>query len=136
VIVVDTNVVAYLLIEGDKTPAARVVWQRDPAWRLPPLWRSEFLNVLATSVRADVLDAAQARDAWQRASVLLARSEVEPGAEAVLSLAIAHGLSAYDAHFVAVAESLGVTLVTEDRRILAARADVAVSMAAFASAQG
>jgi hypothetical protein len=56
VIDADTNLVAYLLIDGDATPQARAAWQKDPDWILPPLWRSEFLNVLATSVRHGVLD--------------------------------------------------------------------------------
>jgi len=55
VIVSDTNLVAYLLINGDHTATARAVYQRDPDWRLPPLWRAEFLNVLTTTVRKGVL---------------------------------------------------------------------------------
>jgi len=51
VIVVDVNVVAYFLIEGEHTERARELWRRDPDWRLPPLWRHEYLNVLATFVR-------------------------------------------------------------------------------------
>ena len=43
-IVVDTNLVSYLLIEGKRTVEARQVRQRDPDCVLPPLWRGEFLN--------------------------------------------------------------------------------------------
>lgn len=135
-IVVDTNVIAYLLIEGDRTPAARDVWARDPHWRVPPLWRAELLNVLATSVRAGVLDADQARTVWLRATSLLSGGEEEPGGEAVLASAIRHGLSAYDAQFVVVAERLGVRLVTNDVRVLRARPDIALSMEAFVGGEG
>ena len=52
-IVVDTNVIAYVLIEGDKTALAQQVAKKDPDWKVPPLWRHEFLNVLATSAYSD-----------------------------------------------------------------------------------
>ena len=32
-VVVDTNVVAYLLIEGDRTAEAQALYARDPDWR-------------------------------------------------------------------------------------------------------
>jgi hypothetical protein len=44
-IVADTNLVAQLILELDLTEQAQRVYQRDPDWRLPELWRHEFLNV-------------------------------------------------------------------------------------------
>ena len=55
-IVVDPNVIAYLLIEGERTEEARRAWLRDRDWLVPPLWRSDYLNVLWVSVRAAVLE--------------------------------------------------------------------------------
>ena len=130
-IVADTNLVAYLLIEGDRTPIARQVYTRDPDWRLPPLWRSEFLNVLATSVRAGVLTHEQAQGAWSAGKRRFADAEVEPGGEAVLAAALKRGISAYDAQFVVVAERLSARLVTSDRRLTAACPERAVSPADF-----
>ena len=130
-IVADTNLVSYLLITGEHTEGARRVHARDPDWRVPPLWRSELLNVLATTVRADVLDAAQAGAVWESAVSLLRGREVHPRGDAVLRAALRDGLSAYDAQFVVVAEDLGVALVTSDRRVLAARPGLAVSIEAF-----
>ena len=46
-IVVDVNVVAYLLIAGDKPSLAQQAWERDSHWRVPALWRHEMLNILA-----------------------------------------------------------------------------------------
>jgi predicted nucleic acid-binding protein len=132
VIVADTNLVSYLLIEGERTEQARRIWQRDPAWILPPLWRSEFLNVLALSVRATVLSTEQARASWQHAASLFRSSEVEPEGPAVLDAALRLGISAYDAHFVVVAERLGVKLVTHDRELLDLCPDRTVSMRQFA----
>jgi predicted nucleic acid-binding protein len=127
-IVADTSLVAYLLIDGTRTRQARAVWQRDPDWRLPPLWRSEFLNVLATAVKASVLDADEAHVAWANAVSIFRGREVEPEASDVLSTAIRHGISAYDAQFVVVARGLGAKLVTADRRLRNACPDVAVAI--------
>ena len=131
-IVADTNLVGYLLIEGERTTEARRIWRRDADWMLPPLWRSEFLNVLALSVRAGELGAGQARLCWQRAAALFRSSELEPGGTAVLETALRLGISAYDAHFVVVAEELGAMLVTADRELLERCPEQAVSMARFA----
>jgi predicted nucleic acid-binding protein len=130
-IVADTNLVAYLLIEGEKTPAARRVWREDAHWLLPPLWRSEFLNVLTLTVRASVLTEAQALRTWRVATALFSRSEREPTGEAVLEAAVRLGLSAYDAQFVVLAEAQGVPLVTGDRKILRACPGLAVSLESF-----
>ncbi|MDH3228124.1 MAG: type II toxin-antitoxin system VapC family toxin [Thermoleophilia bacterium] len=135
-IVADTNLVSYLLIDGDRTEAARRVWARDPEWILPTLWRSEFLNVLATMVRLGHLEARDATSVWRRALSLVSRSETEPEGERVLGTAIEHGISACDAQFVAVAEVLEAPLVTCDRALAAACSHVAVEAERFGRRTG
>lgn len=132
-IVADTNLISYLLIAGERTDQARRIWRRDPVWIMPPLWRSEFLNVLALSVRASLLRADRARASWRRAADLFRSSELEPAASAVLDTAIRLDISAYDAHFIVVAEQAGVHLVTNDRELLDRCPELTVSMAAFAA---
>lgn len=131
-ITADTNLVAYLLIEGEHTEAARGVWKKDPDWRVPSLWRSEFLSVLVVAVRSGVLTREPAEEAWLRALTLFGRREEAPPGAAVIDEALTSGISAYDAHFVVVARRLGVPLVTGDRTILEACPDVATSPRAFA----
>jgi predicted nucleic acid-binding protein len=126
VIVADTNLISYLLIEGERTESAREVWRKDPDWVVPPLWRSEFLNVLATVTRAGVLSDQQAMTAWRRGRRLFGAKEVEPEGERVLRLAIRRGISAYDAHFVVVAEDLAVKLHSFDRRLVDRCLEIAV----------
>ena len=46
-IVADTNLIVYLFITGDKTALAQEVLAKDPHWIVPPLWQSEFRNVIA-----------------------------------------------------------------------------------------
>ena len=131
-IIADTNLVAYLLIEGAHTEAAKAVWEKDSNWMLPTIWRSEFLNVLATAVRAEVLTAEQAHETWHIALTIFGRNEVEPSGDDVLDQAAERNLSAYDAQFAVAASDLDVQLVTSDRRLLAACSDFAVTPEQFA----
>lgn len=130
-IVADTNLVAYLLIEGTQTATAKAVWEKDPQWMLPTIWRSELLNVLTTSVRADVLTLEQAHETWHVALTIFGNSEIEPEGDDVLDQAAERNLSAYDAQFVVAASDLDVPLVTSDRRLLAACTDLAMNPEQF-----
>lgn len=130
-IVADTNLVAYLLIEGTQTAVAKAVWEKDSQWMLPTIWRSEFLNVLTTSVRAGVLTLEQAHGTWHLALTIFGQSEVQPEGGDVLNRAAERNLSAYDAQFAVAADDLDVPLVTSDRRLLTACTDIAVSPERF-----
>lgn len=132
-IVADTNLVAYLLIEGKQTAAARAVWEKDSDWMVPTIWRSEFLNVLTTAVRAGVLTIVEAHETWHVAITIFGESEVEPSGDDVLDRAAERNLSAYDAQFAVAALDLEAPLVTSDRRLLAACPDIAVTPEHFTS---
>jgi PIN domain len=60
VIVVDTSVLVYLLLPGERTEQSERVFRRDPVWAAPRLWRSEFRNVLAVYMRRGPLALDQA----------------------------------------------------------------------------
>ena len=47
-VLVDTNIVVYLLIEGDRTSSAQALYARDPNWRSEAFMLVEFTNVLTT----------------------------------------------------------------------------------------
>ena len=66
-IVADANVVAYLILQGQQTEWAQAVLRMDPEWRLPPLWRHELLNVLATFVRHEGADVEAVLAKWDEA---------------------------------------------------------------------
>ncbi|MCU0724327.1 MAG: type II toxin-antitoxin system VapC family toxin [Planctomycetes bacterium] len=117
-IVCDTNLVAYLLIGGPLTDVAREVLRKDPVWVAPPLWRSEFRNVLSGYLRRKELALPDALDLVRLAEDLLARRERAPSSADVLSIVARSGCSAYDGEFVALAEELSVRLVTSDRPLL------------------
>ena len=129
-IVADTNLIAYSLIEGPFTADAHRVMQMDEEWLAPPLWQSEFLNVLWLSIRTKVISHARADEAYSRAEVLVRTAE-RPVAQRALALAVSSGCSTYDCEFVALAKDRRVPLVTNDQKVLAAFPDVAVSIQEF-----
>jgi|SRR5580658_3880252 predicted nucleic acid-binding protein len=126
---VDANVVAYLLIEGEHSKAARAIWVADPDWRLPALWHHEFLNVLATLGRTRNVARSELVETWRTAHALLANADHEIDGESALVIALDHRLSAYDAQYVAVARALKTHLVTEDQKLRRALPDETSSLA-------
>ena len=116
-IVVDTNVIAYLFLPGDHTESARRTLERDPAWTAPLLWRSELRNVLATSLHHGHVRFDEAIAVMNLATEVMAGGEYEVDSGDVLRLVAESPCSAYDCEFVALAQELGVPLVTADRRI-------------------
>lgn len=130
-IVVDTNVIAFLLIEGDRTAQAEGVFKRDTDWVAPYLWRSEFRSVLAFYVRKRRIHLDDAIALMQEAEVLMQGREFEVESARVLELAESSKCSAYDCEYVTLAERLGVKLVTSDRKVLKAFSWIAIDMASF-----
>lgn len=132
-IVVDANVVVYLLTPGSHSELAWAAAERDDDWRVPALWRSEVRNALLEFVRAGQLDATDAIASMNRAERLLIGSSHEVDSAHVLELAISSGCSAYDCEYVSLAQTLDVRLVTSDREILAAFPERAVDLQAYAA---
>jgi predicted nucleic acid-binding protein len=128
-IVVDSNVLAYLLIEGEKTPTARALFERDPDWHSASFAPLELTNILATSIRVARLDDTSANLALAKALTLMENSLHELPQLQVLALANRLRISAYDAFYLGVAIELGVPLVTEDRRLREAAPDRCISLA-------
>ena len=119
-IVVDTNVIAYLYLPGDHTRKAEALLESDEDWLAPVLWRSEFRNILAGCIRRGTVTFQVALDLQREAEDLLAGGEHEVDSRLVLDLVRDSDCSAYDCEFVALARSLGVKLATMDKRILKA----------------
>lgn len=119
-IVVDTNVLAYLYLPGEHTAQAEALLERDPQWAAPVLWRSEFRNILAGYIRRSTLTFEQARDIQAEAENLLSGAEHDVDSQRVLELVRDSDCSAYDCEFVALAMKLGVALVTMDAKLLRA----------------
>ena len=129
-IVVDSNVLAYLYLPGEHTAKAEALLEREPEWAAPVLWRSEFRNILAGYLRRKTLTFDQACSIQSEAEGLLCGSEFEVDSQAVLELVRDSDCSAYDCEFVALAIKLDTTLVTVDKQLLRAFPKRAVALAA------
>lgn len=130
-IVVDTNIIAYLLIEGDQTANARQLFARDAGWIVPPLWQYEFLNVLATLVKHGGGKITDALVLWHEAQTLLLNREKVVNLADGLILATQFEISAYDAQFVLLAQNTGCPLITEDRKLVQKFPSLAMSLNNF-----
>lgn len=119
-IVVDTNVVAYLYLPGEHTARAESLLEQDPDWVAPVLWRSEFRNILAGYMRRRLVTFDQARELQAEAESLLSGAEYEVDSRRVLELVRDSDCTAYDCEFAALAVMLGVKLVTMDAKLLKA----------------
>ena len=124
-IVVDTNVIAYLLIPGPWTEAAEELLQAEPVWAAPPLWRSEFRNILAGYLRRGTLSFEQTLALQSTAESLLVGHETSVDSRAVFELVRGSNCFAYDCEFVALARQSGSVLYTLDAKLLAAFPDTA-----------
>lgn len=129
-IVVDSNIVAYLYLPGEYTVAAETLLEKDPVWAAPVLWRSEFRNILAGYMRRGNLTFQQAQDLQSEAEDLLNGAEYEVDSLSVLQLVRDSECSAYDCEFVALAMKLGTKLVTMDRKLLRAFPGITAALSA------
>lgn len=119
-IVVDSNVLAYLYLPSEHTAAAEALFERDPDWAAPILWRSEFRNILAGYLRRKSISFEQAYGLQKEAQNLLTGLEYEVDSRTVLELVRDSDCSAYDCEFIALAMHLDTRLVTMDRKLLRA----------------
>ena len=128
-LLIDTNVVAYLLIEGDHTKAAQKLHSRDSDWRSEAFLLVEFTNLLASSIAMKRMTLSLAGNFLARAVALFDGKLARIPHASVLAVAARHRVSAYDARFLALADQLGRRLVTEDAKLRAAAPALTQSLA-------
>lgn len=130
-IVADTNLIAYFIIPGPQLALAQAVLRKDDVWAAPRLWRSEFRSILVKYLRSGQVGLADALHYVAEAESLMHGHEHDVDSAPVLAVAYASGSSPYDSEFVHLAQSLRVPLVTSDKQILRAYAQLAVSLEDF-----
>ncbi len=130
-IVVDTNIISYFYISGEKSQLAEQLLLADSGWNAPILWRSEFRNVLSQYLRKNILAFDEVLLIIQQAEKLLTDNEFEIPSAHIMQLVSSNNCSAYDCEFVALAQYLGVTLVTEDKKVLREFPDITKSLKSY-----
>jgi predicted nucleic acid-binding protein len=118
VIVVDTNILVHFKVTTPLSSAAQAIFDADPAWYAPYLWRSEFRNALAVRMRHEHLPLAEALLWIREAEDHMYGRERFVDPEQVMRLVATSTCTAYDCEFVALAQELGVPLITTDKQII------------------
>lgn len=133
-IVVDADVIAYFWFEqeSERSHLARRARRIDPHWSAPSLWRSEFRSILWSYMNAGHLTMGQALRFADKAEKDMDGNEFDVATADVLKLVEVSGHSSYDCEYVALASSLGVSLVTGDGKLRKLFPDVAVLLEDFA----
>ena len=127
-IVVDTNIISYFYISGERSNQAEQLLVADPHWHAPILWRSEFRNVLSQYLRKGILAFDEVLLIIQQAEKLLADNEFEIPSAHIMQLVSSSNCSAYDCEFVALAQYLNAPLITADKKVLREFPNVAKSL--------
>lgn len=117
-IVVDTNVITYMTFGSNHSAAVSELYAYDPAWEVPLLWKSEFLNVLALYHSKKIISRDEALKALNFAERLIGSREHRVSAYDILRLTFQSTCSSYDCEFVALSENLSAKLMTYDTKIL------------------
>ena len=126
--VVDTNVVAYLLLGTDAfVKEARAALETVSNLVAPAHWEAELTNVVWMAVRAGILPP---EEGPVRLS-LARRLGVETVATATLCQgallrSVTSGIAVYDTLFVELAARVGCPLLTFDKAVLKAFPDIAI----------
>jgi predicted nucleic acid-binding protein len=131
VIVVDTNVISYFFLAGERTECIVEVFDRDPYWIAPVLWKSEFRSVLTLYIRKRILGIEDAVTLAGHVESFMKGNEYAAATESVLGLSVESGCSSYDCEFVALAVGMDVPLVTTDKKIIRAFPRIALPPEAF-----
>ncbi|NLI77812.1 MAG: type II toxin-antitoxin system VapC family toxin [Candidatus Riflebacteria bacterium] len=117
-IAVDTQVIVYHYLPGEKSELTENLIRRDSDWVTSPLWKYEFRNVLAGFIRKKLVAPLDAvRIAEEAEQFFLNREVLVPPAR-IVELMAKFPCTGYDLEFVAVAQEMGTRLVTNDGDLL------------------
>jgi predicted nucleic acid-binding protein len=117
-IVVDTNILAHFWLPSDSTELCDQLYQKDPQWVSPILWRSEFRNVVSLYLRKELIDLAEALLIMEKAELQMKDQQFQVNSVQVLHHVSESTCSSYDCEFVSLAKDLDLHLITMDKQLL------------------
>jgi len=132
-IVVDTNIISYLLLPTPYSDSVDTLYKLDSYWVAPALWKSEFRNVLALYLRKEIITLEKALQLQEKAESIMIHNEFDISSSQVLTLVDKSSCSSYDCEFVALAHHLNAPLITQDKKLLREFPSTAASVASFLS---
>jgi predicted nucleic acid-binding protein len=132
VIVADATLISYFAVRDElHSELADAVCAADAVWAAPWLWRSEVRSALMKYVNYSGMSLETALLAFSSAEEIVGGREYRVSSERVFELVFRSKCTAYDCEYVALAEELGVPLVTADKQLLKAFPTTAVSLEQF-----
>ncbi|MCH2155870.1 MAG: type II toxin-antitoxin system VapC family toxin [Opitutales bacterium] len=125
-IVVDTNVIAYLILPCKYTEAVERLRSTDDEWIAPDLWIHEMLSILVQNERHGQLESSDCMEILEDALALMKENTHTVAPEKTLRVATQTNCSAYDSQFIALARDFELKLYTFDRKVLRSCPDIAI----------
>ena len=119
-VLIDTNILVFLLLQGEGTSQARELFHFDNDWRSDSFVLVEFSNVLATYLRERELMLGQATRLLATAEAVMQPRLIDVGHTKALESAVEYKVSAYDGRFLAAARQLDRPLITADAKLCSA----------------
>ena len=125
-IVVHTNILAYLFFPSAWSTRAEELKSRINDWVAPDLWKSEFLQIASLYYRKELISWQEAVEAFEMANEFVLSFEIHSAYKEIMTCAKNSSCSLFDCEFVVLAQKLGTKLVTYNNQLLQEFPNIAI----------
>lgn len=125
-IVVDANLIGALFVQGEQSPLAARIFEKDPDWYAPVLWQSEMRSLITSYLRHKLIELNKATQIMGEVHALMVEHERFVSSNLVLELVSTSKCTSYDCEYVALAKEMNLNLVTFDKQVVGAFPGIAV----------
>ena len=117
-IVVDTNIIAYMTFATQYSANVSSLHEQNSLWEAPSLWKSEFLSVVSLYYRKGLINHQESLQALDFAERLIGTREHKVLGKAVIDTVVNSTCASYDCEFIVLAERLDTKLITYDKKLI------------------